>query len=478
MVKQSLKKNTLLNTIKQLCSMLFPLISFSYTVRVLGVDNYGLVNFSASIVTYFILLAALGIQNYGVREGARIREDKEKISLFANQLFTVNFITSLFSFVLLCLLLLFWERLRENWQLVMIQSLVIPFAWLGCEWINIVYEDYTYLTIRYIGLQLLAIILLLLFVKEKEDYIIYAGVTTLAQAGAGLLNVFYIRKKYLHIRLLTSNICFKKHIKPLLVLFAVALSSYLYINSDITMIGLYRNEEEVGLYSAATKIYSMIKLLLNATIVASIPRISVYLGEGNKDKYNSLIHSLVSNVSLIVFPCGVGLFLIAEPTLLIASGSEYVSATQSLRILAIALLFAPFSYIYSSGVLVANKKENVFLYATVISATVNVLLNIIILPRIGFVGAAITTLLSEVLVFVITFTSARQFYSSGINSAWKLDAVIGCSGIILVYLFAKRAFSDPIILAIFTVFISIPLYAIILLARKNDFMLKILAKIK
>ena len=95
MANRSLKKNTILNTIKQLCSMLFPLISFSYTVRVLGVGNYGRVNFSASIVTYFTLLAALGIQNYGVREGARIREDKEKISLFANQLFTVNFITSL-----------------------------------------------------------------------------------------------------------------------------------------------------------------------------------------------------------------------------------------------------------------------------------------------------------------------------------------------------------------------------------------------
>ena len=149
--------------------MLFPLISFSYTVRVLGVGNYGRVNFSASIVTYFTLLAALGIQNYGVREGARIREDKEKISLFANQLFTVNFITSLVSVILLCGLVFSWGRMRENWQLVMIQSLVIPFAWLGCDWINVVYEDYTYITIRYIGLQLLAIVLLLLFVKKEED---------------------------------------------------------------------------------------------------------------------------------------------------------------------------------------------------------------------------------------------------------------------------------------------------------------------
>ena len=478
MANRSLKKNTILNTIKQLCSMLFPLISFSYTVRVLGVGNYGRVNFSASIVTYFTLLAALGIQNYGVREGARIREDKEKISLFANQLFTVNFITSLVSVILLCGLVFSWGRMRENWQLVMIQSLVIPFAWLGCEWINVVYEDYTYITIRYIGLQLLAIVLLLLFVKKEEDYVVYAAVTTLAQAGAGLLNVFYIRKKYLHVRLLSSNICFRAHIRPLLILFAVALSSYIYINSDTTMIGLYRSEEEVGLYSAATKIYSMIKMLLNATVVASIPRISVYLGENKRSEYNSLIHSLVSNVALLVLPCGIGLFLLAGPTLLIASGSEYVSAFRALRYLAISLLFAPFSYIYSSGILVANKKENTFLYATIIGASVNVLLNMIIIPRIGYVGAAITTLISEVLVFLITFISARNYYCAGNDKSWKMDAVFGCAGIVVVYLLAASVISDPVIMALITVLVSIPVYAGILLIRKNEFMLKVVSHLK
>ena len=85
MKKKSVGVNAVLNIIKQCCAIIFPLITFPYISRVLQVENYGKVNFSGSIIGYFYLFAALGIANYAVREGARIRNDKDKIQTFASE---------------------------------------------------------------------------------------------------------------------------------------------------------------------------------------------------------------------------------------------------------------------------------------------------------------------------------------------------------------------------------------------------------
>ena len=82
MSEKSLKKNAALNMIKVLMSLLFPLITFPYSSRVLGPVYTGKVNFAQSIVSYFSLVAALGITSYGVREAAKIRDDKAQLSVF------------------------------------------------------------------------------------------------------------------------------------------------------------------------------------------------------------------------------------------------------------------------------------------------------------------------------------------------------------------------------------------------------------
>ena len=101
--KKSVGINAVLNIIKQCCAIIFPLITFPYASRVLGVENYGKVNFGTSIISYFTLLAGLGITNYAIREGARIRDDKKNFSAFVNEVFTINVVTTLISYAALFL---------------------------------------------------------------------------------------------------------------------------------------------------------------------------------------------------------------------------------------------------------------------------------------------------------------------------------------------------------------------------------------
>ena len=99
--KKSLKLNMLLNAIKNLMAIIFPLLSFPYVSKTLGVESLGKYNFAVSVITYITLIAGLGIETYAIREGAKYRDDREKMSRFASQIFSINTISTAFAFLVL-----------------------------------------------------------------------------------------------------------------------------------------------------------------------------------------------------------------------------------------------------------------------------------------------------------------------------------------------------------------------------------------
>ena len=104
MKKRSLKVNALINTMKTLLTLIFPLITYPYVTRILGAVNLGKVNYSNSIINYFVLLAGLGINTYAIREGGARQNNKEALLRFANEVFTINIISTCVSYALLIIL--------------------------------------------------------------------------------------------------------------------------------------------------------------------------------------------------------------------------------------------------------------------------------------------------------------------------------------------------------------------------------------
>ena len=105
MKKKSLSINAFFNSFRVVLNLIFPLITFPYVFRTLGVDYYGKYQFSNSIVSYFILLAALGISSYAIREGSKYRNDEKKMSKFVSDIFSINLISCCFSLLLLFFLI-------------------------------------------------------------------------------------------------------------------------------------------------------------------------------------------------------------------------------------------------------------------------------------------------------------------------------------------------------------------------------------
>lgn len=184
MKNKSLKVNAFLNGFKTFLNFLFPLITFPYISRVLSVEEIGKYNFSNSIISYFLLLAALGIDKYAIREGAKYRENKERFSSFASEIFSFNIVSTLVSYSLLFLFILFSKTLERYTVCILIFSLQIFFTTLGTEWVYSIFEEYRYITIRSILFKMISVALLFMFVRNEGDYLAYAAITVFASVGS------------------------------------------------------------------------------------------------------------------------------------------------------------------------------------------------------------------------------------------------------------------------------------------------------
>ena len=115
--------------------MIFPLITFPYTSRILGPEGIGKISFATSFVSYFILLAAIGIPLYGIREIARIRDDKKKLSELTQELFVMHIITSIIISIIFIVVIFINGKLSDEKELFFIVSFSIMLTTFGMEWL-------------------------------------------------------------------------------------------------------------------------------------------------------------------------------------------------------------------------------------------------------------------------------------------------------------------------------------------------------
>lgn len=475
MKKHTLKINMLLNVIKQCCNIIIPLITYPYVSRILGATNYGKYSFADSIINIFMTIACLGIPTYAIREGARLRDNKVKIEQFSAEVYTINILSLIITLISLVIVVNFVPRLDKDALIIYILAFNIVTSILGRDWLNNIYEDFAYITIRYIFFQIVSVILIFIFVKDNNDYIKYTCITLIANSGGYALNFFYTRK-FVPLKI-TNKINLKKHIKPILLLWGVALAIQIYIMSDVTILGFFQPDDQVGIYSLSSKVYTIIKSLLNAIIIVTIPRISNCLGEKKKSEYLLVAKDVQDILYTLVFPTVVGLFMESKNIILLIGGSEYVSGATVIKILCIALIFAVFGCFYAQIILVPTRNDKYFFIATVISAIINIALNFLFIPQFGICGAALTTVIAEGCVMVICMHYARKIYPIYKNK--NLQSILfGCLCIISICIIVNQTHYSTILKTILSIIISCCVYFGIAIICKNSVIIEFCVAIK
>lgn len=470
--QKSLKVNAVLNIISQSCKIIFPLITYPYISRALGNTAYGRYGFADTFVNYFLLFAGLGISTYSIREGAKIRDNRQKINNFADQVFTINIISTIMSYMALIACILISAKVRSYENLILIRSLIILLTTLGADWINSIYEDFAYLTVRYIIIQIISLLLMLTLVRNPEDVVTYTWIMVLSTAGGYLLNIFYIRK-YIHLHL-TVHPNARRHLKPLLVLFANTMAITIYVSSDITMLGFMRTDAEVGIYSLASKIYNLLKMLINAAITVMIPRLAYVVNDHHK--YEAYIHKALSAMTLLIVPMTVGLICLSRQVMLIVGGTQYESGSTALAVLSLAMVWAIGGSICSSCILIINRQEQKVFKATCAAAVLNVSLNFVLIPTLGMTGAAITTVLAEAVACILEGYWAGKILPLKVSDIDGLkDIIIGGIAVFVVCETSVLLLNNAILIVITAVVLSIIVYGLINI--HNSLVIDILHKI-
>ena len=474
MKKKSLNINIILTVIKTGVSLLFPLVTFPYVTRVLSPSGIGEYNYSNSIITYFTLIAGLGINTYAIREGAKIREDKKKFDMFANEMLSLNIISTVASYLILFACFALFQEFRNHKVSLLIFSALIIFKTIGVEWLFSIYEDYFYITIRSLAFQALSVICLFLFVKTKEDVYPYIAINVLSNVGSNIFNLVYSRK-YFRIRPTFSKKIWK-HIVPVLVIFSTTLSTMIYVNSDTTMLGWMRGTEQVGYYAVAGKMYNIIKSTLNAIVPVFMARLSFQF-DNDRKAYNDTFSYAFNLLTIITIPLAVGSLFYSDTIIMLLSGREYLQASAGMKLLFVSLIFASLGNLYSSGGILQAGKEKWMLVATIVGACVNILANFYFIPLIGCTGAALTTLVTEVIVFVILFICYQKYVGCSVGVKHSLKCFAGTVPFFIIYKIGIRIWPNSIAMQLLQILASGILYFVILFLLKDEIVIAIVRKI-
>ena len=439
-------------------------------------EGIGKVAFARSFVDYFITIATLGIFTYGTREIAKVRDDREQLSKISKEILTINMISTAVSYLLLFVAIYCIPRLADYRSLLIVISAKILFTALGLDWLYNGMEDYKYITIRAFIFQVLSVILLFAFVHKPEDCLKYATIAVFANVGSHVCNWVH-SKKYIDI-FSHCKLEIKRHLKPIIIMFAMAEITRFYNTLDITMLGFLHGDWEVGIYTSATKINQIIIQIVVAIGVVVIPRLAYYVKQGDKEKYQALIHKNIDVFFLLAIPCAIGLCLVGKAAILTFSGKNFLASAPIMRIMTPIIIISGISGVVGNQTLIPLGKEKQVLYALLVGTMSNIILNFILIPRFSVFGAAIATIISQSLLTVIELFWCRDFIDLKKVTQFLMTYLGNSLVMSLFVIMCLKLIPGLRVSTFIAVLVGIIVYCLLLVFEKNHFAIDFINVVK
>ena len=461
----TIKSNIIFDIANNITKLAFPIITFPYISRVLSPEGIGQVNFCQSIILYIVLFVALGIPTYGVREISKIKGDRHQLTVFTIELFLLHCILSIIGYIF-SLFLLFIPQISNLDLLYIIASFHIIFEIFSLSWFFQGIEDFKYITIRALFIRILSIILLFSFVKDKNDAPIYMLILLISEVGNNLFNIIYV-KKYLFLKNISRNeIHVIRHLKPTCYLFMLTISTMIYFNTDIIMIGFIKDTEAVGYYIPAIKIQRLLMTFVLSISTVFFPRLSS-IKDKSSIEFFKLCNNGLSLILLLGFPIVAGLFVIGDDIIYLFSGIDYKPSIKTLYFLAPVIIFGTISN-FLSKILICQNKESIVLKSTTIGALVNIILNLFFIQLFSHTGAAMTSVISEIFVLASMIILGNKFLPKLKNKKEVLKYILSSAIMVLIVFEVKLYIHQNILLSVFlSILIGIFIYFLMLFISKE-----------
>lgn len=394
-----------------------PLITSPYLSRVLGAENIGIYSYCHSIAFYFGIFAILGIGNYGNRAISRVcRQGRERISREFCEIYCMQAMASI---VVLFAYLVYVISFSGAYRIIFLfEILYVLSVGMDISWLYFGMEKFEITTKLNFSVRVITIISILLFVKTVDDLKWYAFIMSGGSFAANLVLWMGIGKCTTIVKIEWRNVI--RHFKPNFILFIPNISLAVFHYMDKVMVGILSTMDEVGYYANADKVINIPLGLITALGVVMMPRITKLEEEGNSKAVAAYIENSLIFSSWMGIAMSVGIMAVSSDFVPVFFGNGFEACVNLLRLFGPAVFIKAWSGAIKNQYIVPSGKDKELNFSVVGAAAVNLILNGILIPVMGSMGAVIGTFAAELSLLIFYMICAKKKINFLVPLKWTM----------------------------------------------------------
>lgn len=467
-------KNYMYNLMYQMLIILLPLITTPYVSRVLGASGLGTYSYTNSITQYFILCGCIGLNLYGQREIAFNQKNISERSKTFFELIILRVISLSISLILFFFLLKFQKKYLFIFS---IQIIDIFAAMIDISWFYQGIEEFKKIVIRNTCVKLIAILLIFMLVKTKDDLVLYVFCYSIS-LFLGNISMWIYLPKYI-IKTNISSLNCKQHLRPALLLFIPQIATSVYTVLDKTMIGILTNaDSEVAFYEQSQKIIKIALTIATSLGTVLMPRIANLYHMNELIKVKSYMYKSFQFISFLTFPICLGIIGIANGFVPWFFGNGFDKVIWNMIFISPIVIIIGISNVIGTQFLLPTKKQKQYTISVITGTLFNFVLNLILIPIFSSLGAAIATVFSELAVtitqiyFVKNIFDFKKIFMNSIKYILSSIIMFFCICVLNKFLYVS------IFSTLFEIIIGMIVYVTVLIVLKDKLIIRVIRAIK
>lgn len=407
MKSNTIKGNFLFQMLYQLIILIVPLILNPYLTRTLGDSSLGIYSYTYSVVMCFMMAAKLGIDKYGQRLIASVRDDEILMRKAFWSLYTVHFTVTL---IVMLMYIVFVVFVGEKYRTIyVIHGLALASVLLDVSWFFYGIESIKAIIVKNLGIKLAESVLIFIFVNAQNDLLLYTLIMALSLVSGNFVILLQALRVVKPIKFEWGN--FRQHFRPLFVLFMAVIATTLYQILDKTLLGIFSTEREVAYYEYANKIINVPVNIIYVLGTVLMPRMCFYADRGDRDKQNKYVEYSLHFVSFLGIGFSFGFLSVSELFAKLYYGEAFSVCGKVMMALSPLVILFGLESIVRTQYMIPNHMDKQLSVCLWITAFTNILISVKLVPSCGVYGAVIGTVIAEFICTVLQFFCCRSVIS-------------------------------------------------------------------
>ncbi len=404
MRKQSIKTNFIFNLCYQILVIILPLVTTPYVSRVLGAHEVGVYSHTQAFANYFYLFAMLGVNNYGNRTIAQVGDNKEERSKTFCEIYVFQLGVAILVSVIYFLYCLYCAG--EQKIILLMQFFYVISGAIDINWFCFGMEKFKLTTIRSTIVRIVAAIAIFVFVRNQNDLWVYTLILSL-QYFISALSIWPFVMKHVYFTKPTWG-GIKRHIVPNLILFWPVIAVSLYNIMDKLMLGHFGEEEEVAFYTYAERIIQIPLTLILALDNVIMPRMSNLYANHEYDQAKVLMGKVMYIAMFMSAGMAFGMAGVCEVFAPWFYGEAFIRCGFFIKLLSPVIILKGWAGALRTQFIIPRGRDKIYIISLTIGAVLNLVINIMLIPTFGGVGAIIGTIVAEFSVAFVQFFMCRK----------------------------------------------------------------------